>query len=70
MLVRCIDNVADFAKPVLDGLKILTGYNWVLLGGGPSPKDKGAVRSMQYVYLPVLYESELTVLQVSTQAKT
>lgn len=38
--------------PVLQGLKDMTGYHWVLLGGGPNPQHDGAIGTVQYVVIP------------------
>lgn len=35
--------------PILQGLKDMTGYTWVLLGGGPNPRAGGDVGTVQCV---------------------
>ncbi|KAF7966208.1 hypothetical protein HWV62_39670 [Athelia sp. TMB] len=39
----CLDNVAAFMAPIMHGLKDMTGYHWVLLGGGPTPRLDGEI---------------------------
>ncbi|KAF7965391.1 hypothetical protein HWV62_44065 [Athelia sp. TMB] len=39
----CLDNIAAFMTPILQGLKDMTGYHWVLLGGGPTPRLDGEI---------------------------
>lgn len=47
LLIRCLDKVATFMMPILQGLKDMTGYTWVLLGGGPNPRAGGEVGTVQ-----------------------
>lgn len=46
---RCLDRVAAFMTPILQGLKDMTGYTWVLLGGGPNPRAGGDMGTVQYI---------------------
>ncbi|KAF7969170.1 hypothetical protein HWV62_28178 [Athelia sp. TMB] len=42
----CLQNVAAFMSPIMQGLKDMTGYNWVLLGGGPDPQHGGDISTV------------------------
>lgn len=44
---ECIARTAEFMIPIMEGLKDLTGYNWVLLGGGPTPRLDGEIGTVK-----------------------
>ena len=33
--------------PILEGVKEMTGYNWILVGGGPCPQMNGEISTVQ-----------------------
>ncbi|KAK7043456.1 hypothetical protein R3P38DRAFT_2510527 [Favolaschia claudopus] len=47
---RCIDNVADFAGPILQGLSANTGLHATLIMGGPMPEFGGEIRTLHVSY--------------------
>ncbi|KAF7975994.1 hypothetical protein HWV62_8158 [Athelia sp. TMB] len=40
---QCLDNVASFMGPIMQGLRDMTGYHWLLIGGGPTPRLEGEI---------------------------
>jgi hypothetical protein len=44
---RCLDKLAEFMTPILKGVKDMTGFNWILVGGGPSPALNGEISTVQ-----------------------
>ncbi|KAK7008539.1 hypothetical protein R3P38DRAFT_2791506 [Favolaschia claudopus] len=47
---RCIDSVADFAGPILQGLYTHTGLHATLIMGGPVPEFGGEIRTLHVSY--------------------
>jgi hypothetical protein len=40
-MLSCIQGLATFVQPILDGISALTGLQVTMLTGGPEPADRG-----------------------------
>jgi len=48
-LLRCIQGLASFAKPILDLICEATGWKASLIAGGPEPAHEGRLNIIRYV---------------------
>ncbi|KAJ8469907.1 hypothetical protein ONZ45_g16732 [Pleurotus djamor] len=44
----CIKSLGGFLAPILQGIQEMTGHHVLVLCGGPSPSDKGEIRTSYY----------------------
>lgn len=49
MLNRAISALPGFFKLVFDHVCHETGWSFTVIGGGPSPEEKGAIQTMRYM---------------------
>ena len=49
MIRRCIEHLATFMQPILDGVFAAMGWPCTLIAGGPEPADAGQLNILRFV---------------------